>query len=384
MRLERKQKTILIVLLVVGILAISIGFAAFSNNLNIVPQAKVDPTGEKFQVVFSNANNAIDDEDPVTPTKTPNTITATNGTIDNTTNPTLSNLSTSFTEPGQKVEYNLYVYNAGAYVANLNSVTFKGTKSCTPANNTVNYVDQACNSITMTVKIGNSTYGSTTQNITGHSLNPKGYETVKVTIEYASNGALADGPFTVNFPDVSLYYVTKTGVNEQVASTFTGTIYRNSGDMISIGGSISALTNAYETSQSSINKNYYLKHEVANDIVTASYACIRYTEGVQKEACLRGGDGGASYGTYDGISSSKISYVANLNPTGNLAILQSTRSYFVGSGGSCSFRNSNSQCSNSSFMLSAGSDGSLMSYSYGDFTRCLVLANGSSFCFSSH
>ena len=443
----RKKQYITLAILVAAVITLSIGFAAFSNLLTINSEATVTPDQGNFKVVFSNRNNSID-ENPVTVTKTPNSISATNGVIDNTSEPTLTNLSATFTEPGQKVEYNLYVYNAGAYVANLNSVTFRGTKSCTPGSNTVNYVNQACNSISMTVKVGNSTYSGTTQNITGHSLAKQGYEAVKVTIEYASNGVRADGPFSVNFPDVSLYYVTKTGTNEQVASTFTGTIYRHSKVPVANKNSTANSTQGvadtikpwcvvvpgvasscidneygihytydskedceahlqaaasnpeadaqtqalvamavceqgqieYQTSASNISEDYYLKHEVANDIITASYACFRYTDGVQKEVCLRGGDGGASYGTYDGISSNWIYNVGNLNPTGNIAVLESTRSYFEGNSGSCNFRGSNSICNDSSFYLDAYSDGSVYVHSYSDDGSRYVYVAGYSGC----
>ena len=145
---------------------------------------------------------------------------------------------------------------------------------------------------------------------------------------------------------------------------------------------------SYETSSSNISEDYYLKHEVANDIITASYACYRYTDGVQKEVCLRGGDGGASYGTYDGMSegkwyetgepSSTISSITN--PTGNIALIESTRSYFEGNSDSCAFYDSYSSCSASSFELRADSDGEVYVVSFSDNAACHVLDGGSSSC----
>jgi len=216
----RRRQIIIIVALVVALLSFGVGFAAFSTTLSIKSSAEVNPNSGTFNVVFSNINNGIDDN-AVVPTKTPSTLTATNGVINNSSSPVLSNLSATFTEPGQKVEYDLYVYNAGEYVAYLNSVTFKGAKSCTATDANTNYVAEACDSITMNVKVAPDTYTSTTQNIIGHSLAKGGYETVKVTIEYAANGVRADGPFNISFPDVSLYYVTVAGVNEEYTDSGT-------------------------------------------------------------------------------------------------------------------------------------------------------------------
>ncbi len=48
----------------------------------------------------------------------------------------------------------------------------------------------------------------------------------------------------------------------------------------------------YTTDASTLNKNYYLKHDVEDDIITASYVCFVYNN---SEHCLKGGDNGASF-----------------------------------------------------------------------------------------
>ena len=222
----RKKQIIMLTVLIVGIISLGIGFATFSNTLTISATANVAPDPDSFKVVFSNLNNDIDEND-VVPTLQPNTLVATDGNIDNDNGPTLSDLSVTFIEPGQKVEYDLYIYNAGAYIAYLNSITFRGLKYCTPENNTVHYVDDACPSISMTVKLGNDIYTETVKNVTGHNLAVGGYETVKITLEYASNGARADGPFTVHFPDVSLYYVTIPGEAEEYRNLAYSEVFNN-------------------------------------------------------------------------------------------------------------------------------------------------------------
>ena len=158
MRSERKKQVMTLSILVAAVLVISVGFAAFSSTLKINSAANINPNATDFKVVFSNSSNSIDESD-VTPILTPTDITASNGTINNTTTPTLSNLSVDFTSPGQKAVYNLYVYNAGEYEAFLNSVMLQGNKSCTPGEGaTVSLVGKACEDIVVSVKIGNDTY----------------------------------------------------------------------------------------------------------------------------------------------------------------------------------------------------------------------------------
>ena len=51
---NRRNQRMTIIALVVGIFAISIGFAAFSNTLSISTTADVHPDSSNFRVVFSN------------------------------------------------------------------------------------------------------------------------------------------------------------------------------------------------------------------------------------------------------------------------------------------------------------------------------------------
>ena len=135
---------------------------------------------------------------------------------------------------------------------------------------------------------------------------------------------------------------------------------------------------SYETEEtkSNITQNFYLKHEVEDNIVTASYVCIRYTRG---EACIQGGDP-SYYGTYDGISSSGESDVSDKNPTGNIAIINSVRNYFLSNEGACSFNDSNANCYNSSLGIGASADGTaIVSLGSGG---CSIMTSGLSFCAS--
>ena len=213
-----KQKSsyiIAIIALIFAVGAISIGFSAFSNVLEIKTSANVSPSAASFNVDFSSSSSAVE-TNSIVPTKTPSTIEATNATIDNTSAPTISNLSATFTGPGQKAVYEFYAYNAGEYKAFLNNITYGNVagetsfKKCTASVGTTDALVQAtCNFIVVKVKVGTESEVTGSQaNITNHSIDKKTAEKVTVTIEYLPTENQADGDFTVDFGDITLGYST--------------------------------------------------------------------------------------------------------------------------------------------------------------------------------
>ena len=219
---ERMTKYIAIGLLLVTVLGLSIGFAVFSKDLRIAPQAIVTPNPAAFKVGFSRVNNALTDGN-VTPTinQAANTksnllqATASTATIDNSgAISTLSNLQVRFTESGQSVQYRLYIYNAGEYVAYLNSLVFNNAegaqspKECIAVDGVSN-VSSACNDISVTVQIGNSTFTPSTavNTLSNHTLNKKTAEEVIITVSY-NKTANVSHDFYVKYGDISLVYAT--------------------------------------------------------------------------------------------------------------------------------------------------------------------------------
>ena len=53
-------------------------------------------------------------------------------------------------------------------------------------------------------------------------------------------------------------------------------------------GTVTLSAGEYTIDASALNKNYYLKHDVDEDIITASYVCFVYNNA---EYCMKGGDG---------------------------------------------------------------------------------------------
>ncbi len=203
-------RVIALVALALAVIGVTLGYAAFSSTLTISSAAEVRPDPSTFNVDFSSSNSSVV-TDPIVATLSPNNVSgfsATNATINNTGDPTITNLKATFTEPGQTATYSFYAYNAGEYIAYLNSIVFSGSKTCTPAQGTrQDLVTSACNGITLTVKVGSEAVTDTSvASISGHSLGINGAEPIIITIAYTAGSTLADGNFDVTFPDIVLTY----------------------------------------------------------------------------------------------------------------------------------------------------------------------------------
>lgn len=213
MEKNRKIQIIAIVALVIGIVGLSIGFAAFSSVLNIQTSANVKPDSSTLNVDFSTAEDKMEISE-IIPTATPNSLVTTNGVIDNSGDPTISKLSATFTEPGQSVVYKFYAYNAGELNAYLKSIVFSNvtdqntTKICTAGQGTTDaLVQKACDKISVKIKVGNELETTTGKaSITGHALSKGNGELVTVTLEYEAGADRADGDFTVAFGNITLNY----------------------------------------------------------------------------------------------------------------------------------------------------------------------------------
>ena len=213
MEKNRNAQVIAIVALVVAVLGLSVGFASFSNVLNIQASANVKPDNDTMNVDFSSSIDSVTVAE-ITPTATPNSIVTTNATIDNSADPTISNLSATFTEPGQSVVYKFYAYNAGELNAYLKSIVYanvagsNATKVCTAKEGTTDaLVQKACENILVKVKVGNELETATGKaSITGHSLAKKTGEMITVTLEYAAGAERTDGDFSVAFGNITLNY----------------------------------------------------------------------------------------------------------------------------------------------------------------------------------
>lgn len=223
MEKDRSSKVIAIVGLVVAVAALSIGFAAFTQNLTIKPSATVTPSDTRLNVLFSSSNTAqkTDAVKANPATSVDNKQYGEDATINNNdgTNPTISGLHAIFTDKGQTVTYTFYVHNASEYIAYLRGITFNNAtgaeafKKCSVAEgNDTNaaMVAAACADISLKVEVAGGSYTDTNTAISGKSIAIDGYETVVVTIDYDgdknSTIPIPDGDFEVAFGDIVLNY----------------------------------------------------------------------------------------------------------------------------------------------------------------------------------
>lgn len=228
MERNRSTRLMAILALVIGVVGLSIGFAALSNTLTINSSASYVPNNSTFNVDFSSAPSPdpfADNDIPGTASPNDAGIIATDAVIDNSGDPTISNLSATFNAPGQSVSYTFYAYNVGQVVGYLRSVTFKNVagestnKKCTPgesegvATNSA-MVTAACGDISLSLSInGGTALTSTKTDYTRQSLGIGASHTIVVTIAYANNGNYADGPFTVSFGDIEVKYSSVDGTS---------------------------------------------------------------------------------------------------------------------------------------------------------------------------
>jgi len=104
---------------------VTLGFAAFSNTLTIQSSATVTPDASTFSVKFSSSSDSVVEGGIEGITMFNNASVA---TINNTGNPTLSNISVEWVNEGinsmSYVTYSFYIYNDGKYDVYLNEIKF--------------------------------------------------------------------------------------------------------------------------------------------------------------------------------------------------------------------------------------------------------------------
>ena len=196
---RKAQKSILIILLLI-VVGLSIGFAAFTSTLKIQTTATVSPNPNTFSVVFSTSKT-----ESVAGSPELDGTYASGGSFQAGAT-TLSGLKASFTQPGQTATWKVYAHNAGEFNAFLNSVTIGNISYNVKEGTDTTKVEEAVKGIKISVKVGNTTFDATNASISGHELVKGQGEEVLVTLTYASGSAIADGDFDVTIGDIVLGY----------------------------------------------------------------------------------------------------------------------------------------------------------------------------------
>ncbi len=236
--MERNNgKIIAIVALVVAVIGLSLGFAAFSTSLQISTAANVSTGTGNWNVGFSADGTTIADlttatTKAATTSGNPGVLDITKYTISQNTNATLS---TTF---GSKVEYDFYVKNAGTATAYLDAVNFDNiTVHCAnPTATSSNWIEGSSNAGTLssgantstitdtdcakmfgvTLELHSTTYSATQTGITGKSIAGGANTPAKLTVSYlgtsGGNGeadtiaATLDGDIVVSIGTIAVEY----------------------------------------------------------------------------------------------------------------------------------------------------------------------------------
>lgn len=164
----REMKVLIVAALIISIVAIGIGFAAFTETLTINGNAKVQASDWKIQ--FANLQNVVK-----------------KGTATVVTAPTLSDTSiktydVTFKTPGDSISYTFDVKNTGDYNAKLTTITIP-TPTCTGKEGAATAATDAtkvCEKLTYTL-----TYSDGTALAIGDTLAKEtGSRTMTLTLTY--------------------------------------------------------------------------------------------------------------------------------------------------------------------------------------------------------
>lgn len=147
MNKEREMKTLVIAALVISVVAIGVGFAAFSTTLQINGTATVNTAGKTWNVLFTG----VEKTDVSTVGIDATVPTIGNSTAgENTTNAAIGTITAAFTAPNQKLQYKITVTNSGSYdakltaasIPTLDTITVTGTGAAaeTDATNVKNHL----------------------------------------------------------------------------------------------------------------------------------------------------------------------------------------------------------------------------------------------------
>ena len=314
-------------LLIAIALFITIGYAALTSNLNIVGTSGIN--NATWNVHWSNLNVTTGS---VTGTQvtTPAYIKTGNTEVE---------YSVTLSTPGDYYEFTVDAVNEGSIDAMISTFSNKVYESNgTTERELPDYLEYRV------------TYSDGATLANNQKLDAGSTETIKMRISYKTDITNEDLPSTID-ELVFKFNVTYIQADDAVAvdKPFSGVLYRYSTDHLNVGDSIEGIS--VTTNSTTLNKNYYIKHGVTNNIIDYSCACFV----TDKENCL------CEQGQAQ-------------------EVLASTEEWFNNNGGSCSLSR-DYVCSTNN--LRAGISDYTSGYYIGDSTiKCVVYpaAFGGSYC----
>ena len=281
------------------VLTLAVGYAAFQAVLKINGTTNIS---SDWDVRITNIEK-----------------TASLGSTDNEGSPTYDNtkglsatFNTNLTSPGDYATYKITITNNGSLDAVLKTITIPENTN----NDIIFYLnkDQSNSDIAGALKQNATLTKSTESNNVGY---------VYVTVLYRNYANQQTATTKTASMTVTFDFEQKKSGGSIVGPSgndFTGTVYRWSSDELFTGDNIAGTETTIDPT--AINQKCYLKHDVVDNKIIASYVCFI----TDTEHCMKGGDNGAAYEE-------------------NKTILQTQELWFANNGGSCE----NHYCSGGEF-----------------------------------
>lgn len=198
---DRGLKVAVIAALVVSVIAIGVGFAAFTETLTIAGRATVQTS--TWKVKFSDLS---------TPTLAGGATVVTAPTI-NTNDTAISTYDVKLSTPGDSVTYTFNVANTGTYDAELTSVTIPSKPTCTGTGDTAaTDADKVCKHITYTLEYADAKEDGTKTIATGDTLGAGKSTSMVLKLSYDAHNVAEDlpsGDVTLSDLGISLIYSQK-------------------------------------------------------------------------------------------------------------------------------------------------------------------------------
>ena len=323
---ERDKRTYLIIALCAILVVMGVGYAAFSQMLTINGTANIS---NSWCVGFDNTKtNAYVPKAGITGATAPTGSMSYSGSACESTLQPASSLTAHFYQPGDEIEYTLTIVNKSSVTAAIKSILVDNesvTSNTTKTKNNITYIvnmpedtvlaPNASTTMKIIARFQNET--AVTGNVNGETqtievkINAEqddgnsGFTPTPVSNKYtgsiyrwsttsAKNGDSIVPVSGTKWCDIETSsgtqydcFDTETECNTFLSDnnyTETDTCQQKTG---TFGG-----VEEYTTDASTLNKTYYLKHDVVEDIITASYVCFVYNNA---EHCMKGGDNGASF-----------------------------------------------------------------------------------------
>ena len=411
---ERDKRNYLIIALCAILVIMGVGYAAFSSLLTINGTANIS---NSWCVGFDNTKTSdMQITKGISTGTTPTGSMSYSGTACGSTLQPNSSLNAHFYQPGDQIEYTLTITNKSTVTAAIKSILVDNesvTSNTTKKKDNITYIVEMPESTTLAPN------ASTTMKVIAKFQNetdvtgPYSGETQAIEVKINSEQDDGNGGMDITSAKFtgSIYRWSTTGAQNgnsivPVSGTKWCAIIRNPSDNITSscdqgqvfnnqeecetqieswgtppdGYSVSCQQKTgtfggigeYTTDASTLNKTYYLKHDVVEDIITASYVCFVYNNA---EHCMKGAVDESSLESKP-IFDANMQMIQDYKTFYNLNTVSNPSSSNPG----CHFSSDNSYCYGGGFdAVYAHSDGDVRVYGSSS-EYCIVDTDGNSYC----